>query len=100
MYFQKSLGVRPNDVVTSDLEGIRAEKDANISKRKKVDAELKQLNLNIQKLVSKQETRLAPVPKTIFHQCVKSYTCSQSNSDGSVLFKTEPSELDWLQVTH
>ena len=26
-----------------------------------------------------------------------SYTCSQSNSDGSVL-KTEPSELDWLQV--
>ena len=48
--------MRPNDVVTSDLEGIRAEKDANISKRKKVDAELKQLNLNIQKLVSKQET--------------------------------------------
>ena len=27
---------------------------------------------------------------------VSSYTCSQSNSDGSVL--TEPSELDWLQV--
>ena len=26
-----------------------------------------------------------------------SYTCIQSNSDGSVL-KTEPSELDWLQV--
>ena len=41
-------------------------------------------------------TRLAPVFKTIFHQCVISYTCSQSNSDGSVL--TEPSELDWLQV--
>ena len=39
--------------------------------------------------------RLAPVLKTIFHQCVISYTCSQSNSDGS---KTEPSELDWLQV--
>ena len=27
------------------------------------------------------------------------YTCSQSNSDGSVLkHKTEPSELDWLQA--
>ena len=40
--------------------------------------------------------RLAPVLKTIFHQCVISYyTCSQSNSDGSVL---EPSELDWLQI--
>ena len=26
-----------------------------------------------------------------------SYTCSLSNSDGSVL-KTEPSELDWLQL--
>ena len=35
-------------------------------------------------------TRLAAVLKTIFHQCVISYTCSQSNSDGS--------ELDWLQV--
>ena len=42
--------------------------------------------------------RLAPVLKTIVHQCVISYTCSQSNSDGSVLYKTEPSELDWLQV--
>ena len=29
--------------------------------------------------------RLAPVLKTIFHQCVISYTCSQSNSGGSVL---------------
>ena len=28
--------------------------------------------------------RLAPVHKTIFHQCVISYTCSQSYSDGSV----------------
>ena len=36
--------------------------------------------------------RLATVLKTIFHQCVISYTCSQSNS------KTEPSDLDWLQV--
>ena len=40
--------------------------------------------------------RLAPALQTIFHQCVISYTCSQSNSDGSV--KTEPSELDWLKV--
>ena len=31
--------------------------------------------------------RLAPVLKTIFHQCVISYTCSQSYSDGSVLRK-------------
>ena len=29
--------------------------------------------------------RLAPVLKTIFHQCVISYTCSQSYSDDSVL---------------
>ena len=42
--------------------------------------------------------RLAPVLKIIFHRCVISYTCSQSYSDGSVLRKTEPSELDWLQV--
>ena len=46
-----------------------------------------------------QTCRLVPVLKTIVHQCVISYTCSQSNSDGSVLsLKTEPSELDWLQV--
>ena len=43
-------------------------------------------------------SRLAQVLKTIFHQCVISYTCSQSNSDGSVELITEPSELDWLQV--
>ena len=42
-------------------------------------------------------SRLAPVLKTIFHQCVISYTCSQSNSDGSTQ-RVEPSELDWLQV--
>ena len=42
-----------------------------------------------------KKIRLAPVLKTIFHLCVMSYTCSQSNSDGSVL---EPSELGWLQV--
>ena len=47
-------------------------------------------------MLNKSLLRLAPVLKTIFHQCVISYTCSLSNSDGSV--KTEPSELDWLQV--
>ena len=31
--------------------------------------------------------RLAPVLITIFHQCVISYTCSQSNSDGSVFYR-------------
>ena len=46
-----------------------------------------------------QTCRLVPVLKTIVHQCVISYTCGQSNSDGSVLsLKTEPSEVDWLQV--
>ena len=30
-------------------------------------------------------SRLAPVLKTVFHQWVISYTCSQSYSDGSVL---------------
>ena len=49
---QKSLGGRLPEGVSVSLEGLRAEKDANISKRKRVDAELKQLNLNIQKLVS------------------------------------------------
>ena len=31
---------------------------------------------------------LAPVLKTNFHQCVISYTCSQADSDGSVLLAT------------
>ena len=35
--------------------------------------------------------RLAPVLQTNFHQCVKSYTCSQSNSDGSVLKQSHQS---------
>ena len=35
--------------------------------------------------------RLAPVLQTLISQCVILYTCSQSNSDGSV---TESSELD------
>ena len=34
--------------------------------------------------------------KQVFIYVSLSYTCSQFNSDGS--FKTEPSELDWLQV--
>ena len=35
--------------------------------------------------------RLAPVLKTIFHQCVISYTCSQSKSNGSVLKRSHQS---------
>ena len=35
--------------------------------------------------------RLAPVLKTIFHQRVISYTCSQSDSDGSVLKQSHQS---------
>ena len=57
------------------------------------------LSSNPLQLRKRTVLRLAPVLKTIFHQSVISYTCSQSNSDGSVLrLKTEPSELDWLQV--
>ena len=36
--------------------------------------------------------RLAPVLKTIFHQCVISYTCSQSYSGGSVLKQSHQSK--------
>ena len=36
-------------------------------------------------LPRKGSTRLAPVHKIFFHQCAISYTCSQYNSDGSVL---------------
>ena len=42
--------------------------------------------------------RQAQVLEIIFHQCVISYTCSQPISDGSVLLKLEPSEIDWLHV--
>ena len=35
--------------------------------------------------------RLAPVLKIIFHQCVISYTCSQSYSGGSVLKQSHQS---------
>ena len=42
-------------------------------------------------IISTHFLRLTPVLKTIFHQCVTSYICSQSCSGGSV-FKTGPSE--------
>ena len=43
------------------------------------------LMLTIRSFSIKALSRLAPVLKTIFYQCVTLYTCSQS-------FKTEPSE--------
>ena len=39
--------------------------------------------------------RLAPVLKTIFHQCVISYTCSQPYSDGSVLKQSHQSKTGY-----
>ena len=39
--------------------------------------------------------RLAPVLKTIFHQCVISYTCSQSYSDGPVLRQSHQSKAGY-----
>ena len=50
------------------------------------------------------DIRLVPVLKTIFHQCVISYTCSQSNSDGSVLkqcihWSQRNSPNPWLTCT-
>ena len=39
--------------------------------------------------------RLAPVLKTIFHQCVILYTCSQSYSDGSVLKQSHQSKTGY-----
>ena len=39
--------------------------------------------------------RLAPVLKTSFHQCVISYTCSQSNSDDSVLKQSHQSKTGY-----
>ena len=39
--------------------------------------------------------RLAPVLKTIFHQCVTSYTCSQSYSDGSGLKRGHQSKTGY-----
>ena len=39
--------------------------------------------------------RLAPVLKTIFHQCVISYTGSQSYSDGPVLRQNHQSKTGY-----
>ena len=39
--------------------------------------------------------RLASVLKTILHQCVISYTCSQSYSDGSVLKQSHQSKTGY-----
>ena len=46
--------------------------------------------------------RLAPVLKTIFHQCVMLYTFSQSYSDGSVLRTDSTSTLptNFLKQSH
>ena len=57
----------------------------------KISPLIRKKDTNMRKCITPAD-RLAPVLKTIFHQCVISYTCSQSNSDGSVL------KLDWLQV--
>lgn len=48
---QKSLGNFGPDVVTSQLREIRAEKEASIMKRKKIDNDLKLLNQDITKKV-------------------------------------------------
>ena len=45
-------------------------------------------------------SRLAPVLKTIFHQCVVSKTCSLSNSDGSVLSSLSNSDGSVLKQSH
>ena len=45
----------------------------------------------INKTRNKPKVRLVPVLKTIFHQCVISYTHSQSNSDSSVLKQSHQS---------
>ena len=39
--------------------------------------------------------RLAPVLKTIFHQCAISYTCGYSYSDGSVLKQSHQSKTSY-----
>ena len=48
---------------------------------------------------NKDKCRLASVLKTIFHQCVISYTCSQSYSNGSVL-SLKQSHQSNTGVTH
>ena len=46
-------------------------------------------------IISITLSRLAQVFKTIFHQCVISYSCSQSNSDGSVLKQSHQSKTGY-----
>ena len=48
-------------------------------------------NRILRSLHGKDKNRLAPDLKTICHQCVISYTCSLSNSDGSVLKQSHQS---------
>ena len=45
--------------------------------------------------VYSSSSRLAPVLKTIYHQCVISYICSQSYSDGSVLKQSHQSKTGY-----
>ena len=62
---------------------------------------LKNGDLKIVLIVGRQNSldgfpiRLAPVLKTIFHQCVILYTCSQSYSDGSVLKQSHQSKTGY-----
>ena len=49
----------------------------------KAQADLRKFAGSPKSLLLASISRLAPVLKPIFHQCVISYTCSQSNSDGS-----------------
>ena len=44
---------------------------------------------------SMSKIRLAPVLKTIFPECVISYTCSYSYSDGSVLKQSHQSKISY-----
>ena len=51
--------------------------------------------LELAKALISRYSRLALVLKTVFHQCVISYTCSQSNSDGSVLKQSHQSKTSY-----
>ena len=62
-------------VLLQDLQN----KDGNVPNPEKLDKQQVSFSFFINNLAG----RLAPVLKTIFHQCAISYTCSQSNSDGS-----------------
>ena len=52
------------------------------------------------KYCHKVTDRLAPVLKTSFHQCVIQYTCSQSNSGGSVLKQSHQSYTGYMYIIH